>query len=58
MRTSGGGSSDAWMMVIPLFALLVLTSFASGGTDALMLSLDSIARAAWQAIVDVVSRLF
>jgi len=58
MRTSGGGSSDAWMMVIPLLALLVFTSFASGGTDALILSLDSIVRGAWQSTVDFVSNLF
>ena len=58
MRTSGSGRSDAWMMVIPVMALLIFTSFAGGGTESLLSSLDSVLRGAWQSVVDLVSGLF
>ncbi len=58
MRTSGTGHSDAWMMVIPAGALVIFTSFASGGTAGLLYSLNNLARAALDAVADLVSRLF
>jgi hypothetical protein len=58
MRTSGTGHSDAWMMVIPVAALLVFTSFASGGTAGLLYSLNNLARGAIDAVTDLLSRLF
>jgi hypothetical protein len=58
MRTSGGGGSDGWMMFIPLLALLVFSSYATGGGHALLLTLDSIVRTVWQSVVNFVSSLF
>jgi hypothetical protein len=58
MRTSGVGRSDAWMVIIPLGALLIFTSFASGGPENLVLSLDSMVRGAWQSVAQLVSSYF
>jgi hypothetical protein len=57
MNTSGSGRSDAWMMVIPLAALLIFTSFANGGTASLLSSLDSLLRGAFQSVTDLISSL-
>jgi hypothetical protein len=57
MRTSGTGHSDAWMLMIPLAALLIFTSFASGGTHGLLYSLDSLLRGALRSAADLISRL-
>ena len=57
MNTSGSGRSDAWMMVIPLAALLIFTSFAGGGPESLLSSLDSIVRGAFRSVTDLISSL-
>ena len=58
MRTSGGGGSDGWMMFIPLLALLVFSSYATGGGYALLLTLDGIVRAVVQSTISFVSNVF
>jgi len=58
MRTSGGGGLDAWMMFIPLLALVVFSSYATGGGHALLLTLDGIARTVVQSAVSFVSSVF
>jgi hypothetical protein len=58
MNTSGSGRSDAWMMLIPLAALLIFTSFSNGGPESLFSSLDSLLRGTVRAVVDMVSSLF
>jgi hypothetical protein len=58
MNVSGSGRSDAWMMLIPLAALLIFTSFANGGPETLFSSLDGVVRGAFQSVVDLVSSLF
>lgn len=58
MRTSGSARSDLWMMAIPLLALLVFTSFANGGLDSMLSSLDSILRGAFRSVADFISSLF
>jgi hypothetical protein len=58
MRTNGSGFSDAWMMVIPLGALVIFTSFTGGGPDALMTSLDTLLRSAVRSVVDLIASFF
>jgi hypothetical protein len=58
MKTSGSGGSDAWMMLIPAGALVIFTTFASGGTAGLLYSLNHLVRGALDAVADLVSRLF
>ena len=58
MRTSGGGGSDGWMMFIPLLALLVFSSYATGGGHALLLTLDGIVRTVVQSTISFVSNVF
>jgi hypothetical protein len=58
MRTTGTGHSDAWMLLIPAGALVIFTSFASGGTAGLLYSLNHLVRGALDAVADLVSRLF
>jgi hypothetical protein len=57
MRTNGNAASDAWMMVIPLGALVIFTSFAGGGPESLMTSLDGLLRAAFRSVVDLMASL-
>ena len=58
MRTSGGARSDLWMMVVPLLALLAFTSFASGGADTMLSSIDTILRGFVRSVVDFITSLF
>jgi len=58
MNTSGSGRSDAWMMLIPVAALLIFTSFANGGPESFFSSLDGLVRGAFRSVVDLVSSLF
>lgn len=57
MRTNGSAFSDAWMMVIPLGALVIFTSFTGGGPDALMTSLDGFVRSAVNSVVNLIASL-
>ena len=58
MRTNGSAFSDAWMMVIPLGALVLFTSFSGGGPGSLMTSLDGVLRSAVTSVVDLIASLF
>ena len=44
MRTSGGRGADAWMLAIPVLALLVAGSMSAGGLDAVLLTLEGAVR--------------
>ena len=57
MRTNGSASSDIWMMVIPLGALVLFTSFTGGGPAALMTSLDGLLRTAVRSVADLIASL-
>lgn len=58
MNTSGTGRSDAWMILIPLAALLIATSFATGSTASLMSTLDGLVRGTVHTVTVIVSSLF
>ena len=58
MRTSGGRGADAWMLAIPLIALLVAGSMSAGGFDAMLLHLESAIRHTLNAGVNFVTQLF
>ena len=58
MNTSGSGRSDAWMILIPLAAILVISSFANGGTAGLMSTLDGLVRGTLRTVTAIVSSLF
>lgn len=49
---------DAWMMFIPLLALVVFSSYATGGGHTLLLTLDGIARTVVQSTISFVSSVF
>ena len=55
MRTNGSAFSDAWMMIIPLGALVVYTSFAGGGPASFMSSLDGLVRSAANSVVSLIA---
>jgi hypothetical protein len=57
MRTNGSALSDAWMVVIPLGALVIFTSFTGGGPDSLLTSLDGLLRSAVRSVVDFMASL-
>lgn len=44
MRSSGGRGADAWMIAIPLLAVLVVGAMAGGGPDAALLTLERTVR--------------
>jgi len=46
------------MMFIPLLALVVFSSYATGGGHALLLTLDGIVRTVVQSTIGFVSSLF
>ena len=58
MRTSGGRGADAWMLAIPVLALVVAGSMSAGGMDALLLTLESAIRHTFTAGVELIARLF
>lgn len=58
MNTSGSGRSDAWMVLIPLAALVIISSFSNGGTAGLMSTLDGLVRGTVQTVAMIVSSLF
>ena len=58
MRSNGSAFSDAWMMVSPLGALVLFSSFTGGGPDSLMTSLDGVLRSAVRSVVDLIASLF
>ncbi len=58
MRTSGGRGADAWMLAIPVLALVVAGSMSAGGLDAALLTLESTIRHTFNAGLAFVTKLF
>lgn len=58
MRTSGGRGADAWMLAIPVLALVVAGSMSTGGLDAVLLTLESTIRHTVNAGLAFVTKLF
>lgn len=58
MRTSGGRGADAWMLAIPVAALVVAGSMSAGGVDALLITLESAIRHTFMAAGAFVRGLF
>ena len=54
MRTSGGRGAEGWILAIPMLALIVAGSMASGGVDAVLISIEGTIRETFTAIVDFV----
>jgi len=58
MRASGGRGADAWMLAVPVVALLVAASMSSGGLNAALLTLDSTIRHTLNAGLAFITKLF
>ena len=58
MRASGGHGADAWMLAIPVLALVVASSMSAGGIEAVLLTLESAIRHTVTAGVELVTNLF
>lgn len=58
MRTSGGRGADAWMLAIPVAALVVAGTMSAGGFDGMLLQLESAIRHTFSAGINFVARLF
>jgi hypothetical protein len=58
MRTSGGRGADAWMLAIPVAALVVAGSMSAGGFDAVVLTLESAVRHTLTAGMQFIKSLF
>jgi len=57
MRTNGSAFSDAWMMIIPVAALMLFTSFTGGGPESLITSLDGLLRSAVLSVANLIASL-
>lgn len=58
MRTSGGRGADAWMLAIPVAALVVAGTMSAGGFDGMLLQVESAIRHTFNAGLNLVTRLF
>jgi hypothetical protein len=58
MRASGGRGADAWMLAIPVVALLVAGSMSAGGLNAAVLTLESAVRHTFNAGLAFITKLF
>lgn len=58
MRTSGGRGAEAWLIVIPVLALLVAGSMSAGGLDSALLTLNNAIRDTVMQGLELVRRLF
>jgi hypothetical protein len=54
MRTSGGRGAEGWIMAIPMLALIIAGSMASGGVDAALITIEGTIREALTTIVNFV----
>lgn len=54
MRTSGGRGAEGWIMAIPMLALIVAGSMATGGVDAVLIALEGTIREALTTVVNFV----
>ena len=57
MRTSGGRGAEGWILAIPMAALVVAGSMATGGVDAVLITLEGTIREALTSIVNFVRSL-
>jgi hypothetical protein len=57
MRTSGGRGSEAWLIVIPVLALLVAGAMSNGGLDSVLLTLNNAIRETVMEGLELVRRL-
>ena len=58
MRTSGGRGADAWMVAIPVVALVVAGTMSGGGLEATLLTVESLVRHTVMAGVELIARFF
>lgn len=58
MRTSGGRGPEGWMLGIPIAALLLAGTMSAGGTDTMLVMLESTIRQTFTATLDFVRGLF
>ena len=58
MRASGGRGADAWMVLVPVVALLVAGSMSAGGLNAALLNLESTIRHTFNAGLAFITKLF
>ena len=58
MRTNGGRGADGWIVLIPLVALLVVSTMSGGGINAMLSLLDDTVRSAVTSLVEFVDGLF
>jgi len=58
MRTSGGRGAEAWMLAIPVIALLAAGAMGEGGLGAALVTLESAIRHTVTAGLDFVAKLF
>jgi hypothetical protein len=54
MRTSGGRGAEGWIMAIPMLALIIAGSMASGGVDAALITIEGTIREALTTIVNFI----
>jgi len=57
MRTSGGRGADAWMLGVPVIALLVAGAMSAGGFDSMLVQLDSVIRHTFSAGLNFFAKL-
>ena len=57
MRTSGGRGAEGWIMAIPMLALIVAGSMASGGVDSVLILLEGVIRQTLTSVVDFIKSL-
>jgi hypothetical protein len=57
MRASGGRGADAWMLVIPVLALVVAGAMSEGGLNAVLLTLESTIRHTFNAGLTFIAKL-
>jgi hypothetical protein len=58
MRASGGRGADAWMLTIPVVALVVAASMSAGGMNAALLTIESTVRHTLTAGLAFITKLF
>ena len=58
MRTSGGRGAEGWMLGIPIAALLFAASQSAGGTETMLIMVESTVRQTFTAAFDFVRGLF
>jgi hypothetical protein len=57
MRTSGGRGAEGWMIVIPILALVIASSMSAGGSEAMLMTLESAIHHTFTAALEFVRGL-